>query len=455
MWLLPLFICAMMSCVALTSCGDDEPESPKTPDIPDVNPNTPVADPDGTISLSMHNASNGGTMLDDLSIGRDNNFHTDTYSMIVDCGEISGLGNIQYIPNEGWAREVQVKPSHGYVLIHYSHMGGSAQPEFQVKEVIRIYVQDWITNTMGEIIGADIKYQAPFNPASTLISSTDNIVISKDSPIARVNFINNMYVPIKNISIQGLLCYVHPIIDESAPFIVKGLDIEYITDNPDVIVPNDIVGKIIIETESKKYSINVTQKGVGDVFTCDEDNITFTNPSQNSAVFAWHSNIPQEEISIDYSLDWVKIEREGLNGMKVYVSTNCNTFERDGFITIKARDIVKKIKIAQPSYHSVPSLPEQKTYGANGTIGFDLNEDCISLGLTGDNYMNAFSCYLKIEGNITCNAGISSWNEIRLRLEANNTNEVLSGDIKLMHKQNPPFDDCEVTHMRIIQEACK
>ncbi len=36
-WLLPLFICALMSCFVLTSCGDDPKDEPNNPN----NPNNP------------------------------------------------------------------------------------------------------------------------------------------------------------------------------------------------------------------------------------------------------------------------------------------------------------------------------------------------------------------------------------------------------------------------------
>jgi len=46
-WLLPLFICAIMSCLALTSCGDDEPDLPKEIDNPFQN-----EDPSSDVSVT-------------------------------------------------------------------------------------------------------------------------------------------------------------------------------------------------------------------------------------------------------------------------------------------------------------------------------------------------------------------------------------------------------------------
>lgn len=48
-WFIPLFICAMMSCFALTSCGDDEPDEPK-PTVVTGNPDNPGDHNDNSIT---------------------------------------------------------------------------------------------------------------------------------------------------------------------------------------------------------------------------------------------------------------------------------------------------------------------------------------------------------------------------------------------------------------------
>lgn len=149
--LLAIMLVTMLS-VCFISCEEDS-----------------VEDPEGTISVGMRNYNNGfsylyifGTSNDDyyVYINRADNFETwDHYMEIADVGKVKGLGAIKNIPASGWTDEVSVIPGHGYVT---RAINGPYKGQYA-----RIYVERYMTTTGDLIIGADVKYQAPWNPSTS------------------------------------------------------------------------------------------------------------------------------------------------------------------------------------------------------------------------------------------------------------------------------------------------
>ena len=179
LYLLAIVLLAVFS-VASTSCGGDEPDPDNGSKI---DPTKPVADPDGTITLSMRDHDSGDTrILEYLGI-RDENF-TGYYGMkITTIGAVTGLGNVSKIPTTGWADAVAIIPGNGYVAC----INGS---------FVRIYVIDFITNTAGGIIGAEVKYQYPFkglDEALQLEKST--VTLSSDPSSDHISVTNSSFIP--------------------------------------------------------------------------------------------------------------------------------------------------------------------------------------------------------------------------------------------------------------------
>ena len=143
---------------SMVACSSGEPDGPDNPDDPTgvVDPNEQVPDPVGTISLAMRDKNNGETYLDGIVIVNEN-FMGDnrTGQTLFACiGEVKGLGNVSYIPKYGWNHQMRVTPGSGYVVYRAN--------EGTEGKFYRIYVERYITDTNGGIIGADIKYQVPF-----------------------------------------------------------------------------------------------------------------------------------------------------------------------------------------------------------------------------------------------------------------------------------------------------
>lgn len=154
------------------------------------NPNTPVADPEGTIMMSVRNWDNGTTRVpinDGLSndpygkeftIDRGNNFtggRAGNTWHFVSVGKVNGLGNVTKIPDSGWSTTLAVTPGYGYVCAYANTYGGAIT-------FARIYVEEWIlaAGTNG-IIGAKIKYQYPFNGTAISIGLSQNSVTLGDA----------------------------------------------------------------------------------------------------------------------------------------------------------------------------------------------------------------------------------------------------------------------------------
>lgn len=178
----------MLCLCLLPACGDSNGDEPDNPNP--INPDKEVADPAGTVKLSMRSEAAVGdskTKLDgDLWIDAADNFYAHR-GYIVNLGSMKGLGNVGYIPKTGYVETVAVTPGDGYIWIN-TYNGG----------LYRIYVTNYTQNSAGEIIGADIKYQKPFYGKDEALKPSDtNLSVSGDGGSAYVVFENNSVIPFK------------------------------------------------------------------------------------------------------------------------------------------------------------------------------------------------------------------------------------------------------------------
>ena len=181
-----------MLCLCLMpACGDSNGDEPDNPNP--VNPDKEVADPAGTVKLSMRSeaaAGSGRTELDGMLYidGADNFSISYNGKYIIDLGSMKGLGNIRSIPKtEGWADKVAVTPGHGYLMSYNSR---------DAITYCRIYVCNYIKNAVGEIIGADIKYQKPFNGIDEELKPNEkSLTINPNETKAYITFDNSTIIP--------------------------------------------------------------------------------------------------------------------------------------------------------------------------------------------------------------------------------------------------------------------
>lgn len=217
-----MLIVAMLS-VGFISCGSDDDDD----GLADTNSKS-IFDPEGTIVVNLQNDNKDYikvmeitfpyTYIDEygmsdertanysvnLYMNGSNNFTmycedvyfeyanaTNRTLKIATVGKVSGLGAITSIPSGGWSESAAVVPGNGYVIKYEADV-------LDVEKVLqsipfnwkftrtynnhciqyaRVYVVEYMTNSYGgvtvngvevdyggEIMGATLKYQSPWNP---------------------------------------------------------------------------------------------------------------------------------------------------------------------------------------------------------------------------------------------------------------------------------------------------
>lgn len=199
----------------LSSCGKDDPELPDSPDTPDtpevIDPDKPVPDPAGTVTVNIVNDDETISLGEPISIAMDNGNNFRAYSYVGSCkivnvGKVAGLGNITEIPTSGWKEKAAVVPGEGYVLLwsRYDSYTGITEQSFA-----RVYVVGYMESTTGGIMGAQIKYQCPFQMPIKL--SSKSVSFSADTDLTQtIELLNPTVVTVDNkpdwvtVNISGL-----------------------------------------------------------------------------------------------------------------------------------------------------------------------------------------------------------------------------------------------------------
>lgn len=133
--------------------------------------NSQSYDPPGTVYVHIQNNrettvrlwpnSESGSEYPALQIDRANNFISNydangRYLIdYIDVGGVGGLNDISWNNVRGGATDrAAVIPGHGYIC--------SGKAYYSTWKYARLYVVDYIKNALGEIIGAEVKYQSPW-----------------------------------------------------------------------------------------------------------------------------------------------------------------------------------------------------------------------------------------------------------------------------------------------------
>lgn len=215
------FLTAAALILGTGACGSDPkdnpdtPVGPDTPDTPNVDPDKPVEDPLGTISLSMRDSDNGHTKLDDIYIKTENFCASSGYVMFSSVGAVNGLGNVSYIPTNGWTDKIKVTPGEGYV----------AYDGYRNK-YYRIYVVSYIVSTTGGIIGADIKYQEPFKGVDEEIMLTETALSFGEEGGSQALFFDNSHLLVYDVASDAPWCKVEKATNLPTPFLYNGVVIK-------------------------------------------------------------------------------------------------------------------------------------------------------------------------------------------------------------------------------------
>ena len=346
--------------LAMTACSDSDNNDPDAPDKP-IDPNKEVPDPTGTIMLTMFNEDNGKTWLDNIYIATDNNFEGygwGSHVSFASVGQVKGLGNVSEIPFYGWSDKVAVQPEYGYVAYDPSK-----------ERFYRIYVTKWVyaAGSMG-IMGAEIKYQQPFNGVDQeIVPENSTIVLPGEGGTQEVVF-KNKSITVFSVSSSAGWCRVQKASTKDFPFlydaIVISADESYSATNQ--------TAEVTIETAyGKKTVINVTRQARGEFITPGTNTLTFApNDVEQTQSLNIFTNIEPKDIKITPSQSWISATLndgdtrsrvqsiEGTatravleNPVNKRLVVTCDSYmggsQREGYITLSYGNLSEKIEVIQ------------------------------------------------------------------------------------------------------------
>lgn len=359
----------LLACIA-TSCGDDDPEVPTTTtDNGIVDPNANIPDPTGTITLSMRDQDNGDTRfgINDYIYINDENFGGAQFASI---GAVNGLGNVSYIPSEGWSNKVAVIPGNGYI----AYIPKSDGYYYHDEQWYRIYVIDYITNTAGGIMGADIKYHTPFKGIDEALSlETTSVTFPQEGGSQAVMLKNSNIIPF-TVSSSAEWCQVSRCTTHDTYFLYNGVSI---TVDPSDSTSDTEAVVTLTTAHGKETTIKVTRLGNEPYINIEpKGNV---GAMEQEVTVTLYSNLNQfSTIKLESDADWCtgevtfadagtnqsyaniksiegkpikeyKIKSSSINtfNMTLHVSENDSESERIANITLSDGDTSAKYQLTQ------------------------------------------------------------------------------------------------------------
>lgn len=322
-----------------------------------VNPNTPVPDPEGTISLSMRNANNGKTIMDDrFIIDNGDNF---TNGFWVSLGKVNGLGNITKIPKLGWTKTTSVKPGFGYVA--YSN-----------NVYYRVFVEDYIISTDGGVIGAEVKYQKPFlglvedpkieNSSLSFSKEGDETIITLD----------NDSVVLFDVSSSENWCNVSKFSSLEYDFLYNSLRISVPT-NESV---NSRTAEILVKADNKQVQISVFQGGQAPYLK--SENLQKFEARKGISQIVVNTNCDLSSLSVSSNQNWCNpdlVMQDGKILCRISVDDNYSKQERQAIVHIShnSSDTHCDVSVSQSGATLSISGDAEKTVNANHqSVSFNL-----------------------------------------------------------------------------------
>ena len=314
----PKTIAILCAAALVTACGKDEPgEGPDNnggSDAPPViDPNEQVADPEGTVTLSMRNENSGKTVLNDMYIDKADNF-TGSYGWVfVNLGSMQGLGNVSYIPKSGYASKVSVTPGNGYVAVR------AANSYYGLKEELyRLYVTGYTLDIAGQIIGAEVKYQEPFKGLDEALKADETSLTFTNDGGQQSIVLNNATIIPFTIQSSAPWCRAVPSSTTDYSFLHDAVTIEV---EPTSSTTTDEATVTLTTGYKKELSIKVTRAGRDPFLSLNSSSaeLTFYDQTVNVGV---STNIPSSQLTVTSDADWCTASfTDNAERMRVKAST--------------------------------------------------------------------------------------------------------------------------------------
>lgn len=329
------------------SDGSDDPQDPNVPS--QVDPNKPVSDPVGTVTMRMRNDNE--TKLGNMTVSRENNFSCAS-GMIASIGQVAGLGNITDIPLTGWSDNVAVVIGNGYVY-------------YDGNQYYRLYASQWLmeAGTSDAILGVEVKYQSPFKGVDEdLVPESMTLSFSDEGGTDELKFNNTSVIPF-TIESDESWCRVSrwasP--DKSESFLYDGISV--------TVLPNTLMedthAKITIKTlYGKRTIINVTRSGQAPSILFSNGETEFSredvSPKGESSSVTVTTNVEAEDFKAVSDADWIVVDdtsrgedSRAMRNMVIRYTINPNytASRREGKITLSS------VKGERNSVMTISQLP--------------------------------------------------------------------------------------------------
>lgn len=294
----------MLCLCLLPACGDSNGDEPDNPNP--INPDKEVADPAGTVKLSMRSEAAAGsgktTINNGLWIDAADNFYAHR-GYIVNLGSMKGLGNVGYIPKTGYVETVAVTPGDGYI---WATEGYNEFGNYERNTFYRIYVTNYTQNASGEIIGADIKYQKPFYGKDEALKPSDtNLSVSGDGGSAYVVFENNSVIPFK---VESDKSWVKPQISSTLDHSFLPNAITFYID-PATTTESETATVTATTYYDKSTTITITRLGVAPKLSIPDD---AANKEIDANATEYRlpitTNLDFNDLTVKSSADWATVE---------------------------------------------------------------------------------------------------------------------------------------------------
>lgn len=316
-----------------------------------VDPNKEVADPQGTIQLSMRDYDNGRTYIGNIYIENEN--FKGNYCRFSSLGSVRGLGNVAYIPISGWAAEVAVIPGNGYVVYDFLH-----------QNFYRIYVSDYIISTSGGIIGADVKYQEPFKGHDeTILLETTSLAFPSTGGTQVLMFKNSgvilfdveMYAPV-SYSVEKASSYdLVSMVINSQNYILplyNGIAIT-LGENTAAEAKTGIVA--LTTAYGKETIIDITIAGREPYISFDTREKEVSAAKQTEYVNL-QTNISFNQLVVNSSVDWCKAE---------LVNSTAAIYAKSNEVKFIGDQSVSKVGDSSMNYNTATSYSLKLTFDVN------------------------------------------------------------------------------------------